>query len=114
MTSIKSFSPFTALLPFLGACSPAAKTNAVEVTETKVAGMTIIVKRVPNAELATASLRGGARNWTKADAGIEQLAVNVAANGGTQSSTKWNLAASSRLGGTIRACRTRRIGPFFR
>jgi zinc protease len=48
-------------------------------------GMQILIKKVPNAELVAAHLyvRGGSRNWTKDDAGIENLAGHVATTGGT-------------------------------
>jgi len=61
-----------------------------DVTEAHVNGMTILVKKVPNAELAAVQLyvRGGARNWGKADAGVEELAFRVAANGGTKALDK--------------------------
>src|ERR1700679_1169076 len=47
-----------------------------DVASAQIAGMTVIVKRIPGAELAALELyiRGGARNWNKANAGIEQLA----------------------------------------
>jgi hypothetical protein len=70
-SSIKFVNVIAVLCLFLaGACSPGSKTEG-DVTEAKVAGMTIIVKRVPTAELATARLyiRGGSRNWTKAGCG---------------------------------------------
>ncbi|MCC6524827.1 MAG: hypothetical protein IT373_19385, partial [Polyangiaceae bacterium] len=42
-----------------------------DVTEAKVNGMTVLVKRMPNAELVAVKLfvRGGARDWSAADAG---------------------------------------------
>lgn len=104
MSSIKSFSVFAALwLLSLGACSTASKSE-VDVTEAKAAGMTIMVKRVATAELSTARLyiRGGSRNWTKADAGIEQLALRVATSGGTESLNKVEFGRKlALLGGTI-------------
>jgi zinc protease len=61
-----------------------------DVTEATVNGMQILVKRVPGAELVASNLyiRGGSRNWGKADAGVEALALRVAATGGTQSLDK--------------------------
>jgi zinc protease len=55
-----------------------------DVTEATVGGVRVLVKRVPGAELVAANLyiRGGARNWGKADAGIEPLALEVATTGG--------------------------------
>jgi predicted Zn-dependent peptidase len=106
MNSIKSLSVFAALwLLLASACSTGSKTEG-DVTEAKVGGMTIIVKHVPTAELATARLfiRGGSRNWTKADAGIELLAVNVAATGGTESLDKVAFGRRlASLGGMISA-----------
>lgn len=109
MSSIKSLSTFAALWLFSlfssAACSPTAKTEG-DVTEARVAGMTIIVKRLPDAELATARLflRGGSRNWTKADAGIEMLALNAAASGGTEPLDKVAFGGKlASLGGTLNA-----------
>lgn len=50
-------------------------------------GIRILVKRNPGAELCAMNLyiRGGARNWSKADAGVESLALRTAVNGGTTS-----------------------------
>ncbi len=58
-----------------------------DVTEADVGGMRVLVKRIPGAELVAARLdiRGGARNWGREEAGIEHLALAVAASGGTQS-----------------------------
>jgi predicted Zn-dependent peptidase len=64
---------------------PPPKTDG-DVTEAWLHGMQILVKRIPGAETAATQLyiRGGATNWGKPDAGIEQLAVAVAASGGTE------------------------------
>lgn len=61
-----------------------------DVTETWVNGMQVLVKRVPGAELfaANLSIRGGSRNWGKDDAGLEALALRVAASGGTKDLAK--------------------------
>ncbi len=61
-----------------------------DVTSATIHGMQIIVKRVPHAEFVAGSLyvRGGARNWSAADAGVEQLAFRVSATGGTESMPK--------------------------
>ena len=77
-----------ALAPSL--TSPQTPVVEGDVTEAHVGGMTILVKHVAGAELATAALyiRGGARNWTKSDAGVEQLALHVAAAGGTKALDK--------------------------
>lgn len=63
----------------------AAPITEGDVTQLSINGMTVLVKRVPGAELAAIQLyvKGGARNWGAADAGIENLAVSVAASGGT-------------------------------
>ena len=67
------------------AADPAPKVDG-DVTEAWVNGMQVLVKRVPGAELFAANLtiRGGSRNWGKEDAGLEALALQVAANGGTK------------------------------
>lgn len=56
-----------------------------DITVATTNGIQIVVKRVPGAEIAAVQLciKGGARDWTAADAGIGQLALAVAANGGT-------------------------------
>ena len=61
-----------------------------DVTVATVAGIRVVVKRIPGAEFAAGELyvRGGTRNWTAANAGIEQLAFDVAASGGTKSLDK--------------------------
>lgn len=48
-------------------------------------GLRILVKQNPGAELVAAHLyiRGGVRNWTAEDAGVEQLALRTATLGGT-------------------------------
>ncbi|HEY4222897.1 MAG TPA: insulinase family protein [Myxococcota bacterium] len=69
---------------------PIVEPIVAPIVESKVGAMTIIVKRVPNAELVATQLwiRGGARNWSKDDAGVEDLALRVATQGGTQSLDK--------------------------
>jgi zinc protease len=68
-----------------------------DVMTASVGGVQVIVKRMPGAAFAAGQLyvRGGTRNWTAADAGIEQLAFSVAASGGTRSLDK--TAYSRRL-----------------
>jgi predicted Zn-dependent peptidase len=71
------------------------------VTVGTAAGIPVIVKRVPGAEFAAGQLwvRGGARNWSAANAGIEALAFAVAAQGGTRSLDKSAFARkSAKLG----------------
>ena len=48
------------------------------------------MKRIPGAEITSIALcvRGGVRNWTAADAGIEQLAFQTAVDGGTERMNK--------------------------
>jgi zinc protease len=68
-----------------------------DVTTATVAGIHVLVQRMPGAAFAAGQLyiRGGTRNWTAANAGIEQLAFSVAASGGTRSLEK--TAFSRRL-----------------
>jgi len=68
----------------LAPADPAPVTEG-DVTQLSINGVTVLVKRVPGAELAAAQLyvKGGARNWGAADAGVESLAVDVATSGGT-------------------------------
>jgi len=68
-----------------------------DVTVGTAGGVQVIFKRLPGAEFASAQLyvRGGARNITAANAGIESLAFRVAATGGTRSLDK--TAYSRRL-----------------
>jgi zinc protease len=75
-----------------------------DVTEAQVSGMTILVKNVKGAELVTTELvvRGGARNWTAKNAGIEQLAFEVAATGGTTTLDRNAFARKlAGIGGTL-------------
>jgi zinc protease len=71
------------------AADPAPVTDG-DVTVAFARGMEILVKRTPGAEFIAARLciRGGARNWTKDNAGIEDVALSVATSGGTQSLAK--------------------------
>jgi hypothetical protein len=61
-----------------------------DVTTASVSGVQVIVQRVPGAAFAAGQLyvRGGTRNWTAQNAGIEQLAFRVAASGGTKALEK--------------------------
>jgi zinc protease len=77
-----------------------------DVTTATVSGIQVLVKRIPGAQFAAGQLyvRGGTRNWTAANAGIEQLAFNVAATGGTQSLDKTAYSRKlAALGAQIRA-----------
>ena len=75
-----------------------------DVTVAWVRGMQIIVKHVPGAEFTVGqlSIRGGARNWTSDNAGIEKLALQVAATGGTRDLAKEPFTRKlAALGATI-------------
>jgi len=66
--------------------SDALVTVDVDVTEAWVHGIHVLVKRTPGAEAVATGLyiAGGAMTWTKATAGLEELALAVATTGGTQ------------------------------
>jgi zinc protease len=53
-------------------------------------GAQVIVKRIPGADFVSGELfiRGGVRNWNASNAGVEDLALAVAAHGGTQTLDK--------------------------
>ncbi len=67
------------------AADPAPVTDG-DVTVAWANGIKILVKRIPGAEMSALQLyiRGGARDWTEADAGVERLALAVATSGGTK------------------------------
>jgi predicted Zn-dependent peptidase len=82
------------------AATPSADAAPVtdgDVTTATVGGIQVIVQKMPGAAFAAGRLyvRGGTRNWTAANAGIEQLGLTVAASGGTKSLEK--TAFSRRL-----------------
>jgi zinc protease len=64
--------------------------TAGDVTVAYANGVKILVKRIPGAEMAALQLyiKGGARDWSAADAGVERLALSVATEGGTTSLDK--------------------------
>ncbi len=68
---------------------PAPVTDG-DVTVARVNGFDILVKRIPGADFASLQLyiRGGARDWSAADAGIERLALATATSGGTEALDK--------------------------
>jgi zinc protease len=68
----------------------AAPVTDGDVTVARVHGVDVLVKRIPGAELAAMQLciRGGARNVSAADAGIERLALRTAIAGGTSALDK--------------------------
>jgi len=61
-----------------------------DVTEAGIGGMTVLVKRLPHEPVTSCQLfvRGGVRNWTAANAGVEKLALEVAVNGGVEGLAK--------------------------
>jgi zinc protease len=61
-----------------------------DVTELRLQGMTILVKRLPHQPVTSCQLflRGGVRNWTAATAGVEKLALETAVNGGIEGMSK--------------------------
>jgi zinc protease len=65
------------------ATAPAVKSSTEAVTELDVNGLKVLIKRRPSAPTVAAGLfvRGGARNLTAPNAGIENLTLNVAAEG---------------------------------
>ena len=80
--------------------------NDGDISIASVGGIQVIVKRVPGAEFAAAQLyiRGGVRNWTATNAGIEKLALSVAASGGTTSLDKNAFAQKlASIGAELRA-----------
>jgi zinc protease len=93
--------PLTPATPLTAAQTPPAGDPPPvvdgDVTLATAAGIPVLVKRIPGARFAAGQLyvRGGTRNWTAANAGIEQLAFDVAASGGTKSLDK--TAYSRRL-----------------
>ena len=58
-----------------------------DVTVGTASGITVLVRRMPGADFAAGQLyvRGGTRNWTAQNAGIEDVAFRVAAAGGSTS-----------------------------
>ncbi len=86
--------------------SDAPPTSEGDVTVAFVHGMEVLVKRTPGAEFVAGQLyiRGGTRNWTADNAGIEDLALSVATTGGTQSLPKAPYSRKlASLGATIGA-----------
>ncbi len=68
---------------------PAPKTEGA-ITEAWVHGLHILIKQNPGSESTVTNLyiRGGVRNWTAADSGIERLALATAVHGGTTTLAK--------------------------
>lgn len=65
---------------------PAPAAADGDVTAYDLNGFEVLVKRVPGAEFVATSLvvRGGIRNWTKNQSGVEELALEAASTGGTE------------------------------
>jgi zinc protease len=75
-----------------------------DVTDAWVNGMHVLIKRIPGAETTATQLyiQGGVRNWGKANAGIEQLAIATATTGGTEAMPKDAFTRKlAELGSTI-------------
>ena len=74
---------FFVSVAFAQSGSPSTSEQANLVTEFDVNGLKVLVKRRPNAPTVAAGLfvRGGARNITDKNAGIEQLMLNAATEG---------------------------------
>ena len=72
------------------------------VVELRVHGLLVLVKTLPRQPLTTCELyvRGGVRNWTAANAGVEKLALTTALSGGTESLPKAAFQARLALLGT--------------
>jgi zinc protease len=77
------------------ATAPAVAADPAPVTDGDVTvafsrGMEILVKRTPGAEFVAGQLfiRGGTRDWTADNAGIENIALSVATSGGTTALAK--------------------------
>jgi zinc protease len=91
--------------PSVVPADPPPKTEGA-ITEAWAHGIHILVKRNPGSETTVTNLyiRGGVRNWSATDAGIERLALSTAVHGGT---AKWAKDAFTQhlsdLGSTIEA-----------
>jgi len=80
----------TAAPPPVSAPADLAPVTEGDVTVARVSGVDVLVKRIPGADFASLQLyiRGGARDWSAADAGIERLALATATSGGTEALDK--------------------------
>lgn len=75
-----------------------------DVVDARIRGIHVLVKRIPGAEEIATGLYidGGSRNWDANTAGIEKLALAVAAEGGTKTLDKDRFSQKlSDLGSTI-------------
>lgn len=79
--------------------------QAAQVSEFYVGGLKVLVKRRPSAPTVAGGLffRGGARNISERNAGIENLALNAATEGGTRFPRTILRRELSRLGSGISA-----------
>src|SRR5664279_662981 len=84
---------------------PPPKTEGA-ITEAWAHGIHILVKRNPGSETTVTNLyiRGGVRNWSATDAGVESMALATAVHGGTAKWAKDTFTQHlSDLGSTIEA-----------
>ncbi|MFO0588231.1 MAG: pitrilysin family protein [Polyangiaceae bacterium] len=106
--------PVATVAPTAAPADPAPVTDG-DVTVAYVNGIQVLVKRNPGAELSAMHLyvKGGSRDWTDKDAGIGELALSVAASGGTKTLDKdaFNQKLSD-LGSEIEASMGRDYGSF--
>lgn len=96
---------FAALSAFAQGGSPSTSEQAELVSEFEVNGLKVLVKRRPNAPTVAAGLfiRGGARNITDKNAGIEQLMLSSATEGSKKFSRETVRREISRTGSSIAA-----------
>jgi zinc protease len=95
------------------AAVPAPAAVDGDVTAYDVNGLEVLVKSVPGAEFVAASLvvRGGVANWTRAESGVESLALEAAATGGTDRLDKDAFARRlETMGSTISSFSTNDFG----
>jgi zinc protease len=95
------------------AAAPAVAPVTKDIVTCDANGLEVIVKRTRGAEFVSTSLvvRGGVRNWTKESAGVERLALEVAAQGGTESLDKDAFQRRlERMGSTIASESTNDFG----
>ncbi len=95
------------------AAAPSPSAVDGDVTAWDVNGLEVLVQRVPGAEFVATSLvvKGGVANWTQPESGIEQLALSVAATGGTERLDKDAFARRlETMGSTISTLSTNDFG----
>lgn len=102
LTFLSLFAAFSA---FAQGGSPSTSEQAELVSEFEVNGLKVLVKRRPNAPTVAAGLfiRGGARNITDKDAGIEQLMLSSATEGSKKFPRETVRREISRTGSSIAA-----------